>query len=52
MKDNNLTVDPELEQDWWKDTNELCEQCKNDCKQSSKVKMERCPQYEQDKENS
>jgi len=30
---------------FWKDKNEICLNCKNKCKQSSKVKIEYCPKY-------
>lgn len=36
----------EWEKWWWRDYNPLCEQCKNECKQSIQAEIIICPQME------
>jgi len=38
--------DEEFENYWWEEYNSMCKICKKDCKQSSKVIIEKCPSYE------
>ncbi len=33
---------------WWKDKNKICLSCKNKCKQSSRVEIINCNQYEEE----
>ena len=36
----------EFENWWWNSLNDMCWECTQTCKQSSKVKIIKCPQYE------
>ena len=40
-----------VEDDWWKHINVKCKRCSEDCKQSNKTKVVKCPQYNTKKEN-
>ena len=47
-EDKERPINKGMEEEWWEHTNELCKTCKQDCKQSSKVELDRCPQYEKE----
>ena len=38
-------TDEEFETYWWDTINRKCQKCQGECKQSSKVIIERCPSY-------